>query len=81
MPKPRNRSRKYQARSNAPAGFRRRQRREAQEDFVGKFVFSTAVAFIAALINQAVANQVNWLIVLLAFLLTLILLTLYDRSG
>jgi hypothetical protein len=53
----------------------------AREDLVGKFLVSVAIAFVTGLITQAISDQVNWIIVALAFVVSLIVLLAYQKFG
>ena len=48
------------------------------EDFVGKFLVGAFTALVTALISQAVSNQINWLVVVLASIIALIVLAGYQ---
>ena len=49
------------------------------EDFVGKFLVGVFTALVTALISQAVSNQINWLVVVLASVVALVVLVAYQR--
>ncbi len=77
MSKPRKKK-NYQSRSTTP-NYTPSSKRDTTEDFVGKFLLSTAVALVAALITLALSNQINWLVVVLAFVICLYILTVYQK--
>ena len=52
-----------------------------RDDLVGNFLASTTVALVTALITQAVSNQINWVVVALAFLISVVVLLIYQRWG
>ena len=49
------------------------------EDFVGKFLVGVFTALVTALISQAVLNQINWLVVVLASVVALVVLAVYQK--
>ena len=51
------------------------------EDFVGKFLVGVFTALVTALISQAVSNQINWLVVVLATVVALAVLVVYQKSS
>ena len=53
----------------------------SKEDFTGRFLASVAIAFVTGLISQAISNQVNWWIVALAFIVSLVALIAYQKFG
>lgn len=57
-----------------------RKRKTSAEDFVGKFLFSVAVAVMTTLITLAFAGQVHWELVVIAFLVALLFLVIYQHS-
>jgi uncharacterized membrane protein YeaQ/YmgE (transglycosylase-associated protein family) len=48
------------------------------EDFVGKFLVGVFTALVTALISQAVSNQINWVVVVLAVVGALVVLIGYQ---
>jgi Flp pilus assembly protein TadB len=80
MAKPK-RSKKFNSRANAPDLKSARSRKSTRDDLVGNFLLSGAIAFLSAFISLAVTNQINWLVVLLVFLIALFLLDQYQRSS
>jgi hypothetical protein len=57
-----------------------RKRRTRPEDFVGKFLFSVAMAVVTTLITLACAGQAHWEYVVIVFLVALFLLVIYQHS-
>jgi uncharacterized membrane protein YeaQ/YmgE (transglycosylase-associated protein family) len=49
------------------------------EDFVGKFLVGVFTALVTALISQAVSNQINWVVVVLASVVALVVLAVYQK--
>ncbi len=49
-----------------------------REDFVGKFLVSVAIALVTGLISQAILNQFNWLFVAAVFVISLVVLAVYQ---
>jgi Flp pilus assembly protein TadB len=80
MPKPRKKNKTFPSRSRAPSYKAKPQRAATPaEDFVGKFLLSILTGVVTALISQAVSNQVNWLLVLIIFAVSLLILALYQN--
>ncbi len=78
MPASRKKTKHMLARLPVPAS-KKRKRRPSREDLVGKFLLSIFTGFVTALISQAVSNQVNWLLVLVIFSMSLLILVLYQN--
>jgi uncharacterized membrane protein YeaQ/YmgE (transglycosylase-associated protein family) len=49
------------------------------EDFVGKFLVGAFTALVTALISQAVSNQINWFVVVLAAVVALVVIAVYQK--
>lgn len=78
MPKPRRKTKHLEV-SYEPDG---EKKESTTEDFVGKFLVGVFTALVTALISQAVSNQINWLVVVLASVVALIVLAMYQsRRG
>jgi hypothetical protein len=76
---PRSRPTKKNRLNRFSVWFPARQRKSASEDFVGKFLFSVAAAVMTTLITLAFAGQVKWEIVVIAFLVCLVVMMLYQQ--
>ncbi|MBI4672903.1 MAG: hypothetical protein HY741_14710 [Chloroflexi bacterium] len=79
MPRPRPKSKNRQHRFSILKTFSSRKRKTAPEDFVGKFLFSVAAAIMTTLLTLAFAGQVNWESVVIAFLVALLVLVVYQQ--
>jgi|GEM_PF-4566589 hypothetical protein len=77
---PRPRPTKKNRRNRFAVLFPARQRKSASEDLVGKFLFSVAVAVMTTLITLAFAGQVKWEVVVIAFLVCLLVMIVYQQS-
>ena len=75
MPKPRKKTKNLEISYDHED----REHETRTEDFVGKFLVGAFTALITALISQAVSNQINWLVVVLACVAALIVLAVYQR--
>lgn len=75
MPKPRKKTKHLEV-SYDPEN---RDQDSPPEDFVGRFLVGAFTALVTALISQAVSNQINWLIVVLAAIAALVVLGLYQK--
>ncbi len=64
--------------SSAPDEASPRKETSPREDFVGKFLLSVAIALVTGLISQAILNQFNWLFVAAVFVISLVVLAVYQ---
>ncbi|MBI5303947.1 MAG: hypothetical protein HY868_17565 [Chloroflexi bacterium] len=78
MQKPRKKTKQLTVEHNPADSLPHSDESPRKEDFVGKFLLSVAIAFVTGLISQAISNQVNWLVVALAFVSSLAILALYQ---
>ena len=76
MPKPRKKIKHLQVSQET----NKSKLKSATEDLVGNFLVSIFTAFITALMSQAVSNQINWFVVVLAFTAMLVVLFIYQRQ-
>lgn len=81
MPQPPQKNKNRRNRFSILNSFSSRKRKTSPEDFVGKFLFSVAVAIMTTLITLAFAGQVHWEFVVIAFLISLLVLVLYQQSS
>ena len=75
MPKPRKKTKHLEVSYDSE----NRDQDKPPEDFVGKFLLGAFTALVTALISQAVSNQINWLVVVLAAVVALVVLVLYQK--
>ncbi len=57
---------------------RKRKRQPKPEDFVGKFLLSILTGTVTALVSLALTHQVDWPIVALVFVTSLLILATYQ---
>ena len=74
MPKPRKKTKNLEVSYDSE----NRDQETPPEDFVGKFLVGAFTALVTALISQAVTNQINWLVVVLASVVALAVLAMYQ---